>query len=52
MANLSKPFIERPKATILLSAPFTTFTFDVGHRLAAWIGAPSQLRQELQWQYT
>src|SRR5712691_4702228 len=35
-----------------LSAPFTTFTFDAGHRLAAWIGAPSQLRQELQWQYT
>src|SRR5205823_4482103 len=27
-------------------------TFGVGHRLAAWIGAPSQPRQELQWQYT
>src|SRR5215468_11188826 len=35
-----------------LSAPFTTFTLVAGHRLAAWIGAPSQLRQELQWQYT
>src|SRR5215468_11319720 len=35
-----------------LSAPFTTFTLVAGQRLAAWIGAPSQLRQELQWQYT
>src|SRR4029450_2388247 len=35
-----------------LSAPLVTFTFDSGHRLAAWIGAPSQLRHELQWQYT
>src|SRR5262245_48600449 len=34
-----------------LSAPFVTLTFGVGHRLAAWTGAPSQPRQELQWQY-
>src|SRR5215468_6574546 len=35
-----------------LSAPFTTFTLVAGQRLAAWIGAPSQPRHELQWQYT
>ena len=32
------------------SSPFVTVTLGVGHRLAAWIGAPSQLRQESQWQ--
>ena len=32
----------------ILSAPFFTLTFGVGQSVAAWIGAPSQLRHELQ----
>ncbi len=35
-----------------LSAPCTTLTFGVGHNVAECTGALSQLRQELQWQYT
>ena len=29
----------------------TTFTLGEGHNAAAWIGALSQLRHEVQWQY-
>jgi hypothetical protein len=32
------------------SFPFTTFTLAAGQSVKAWIGAPSQPRQELQWQ--
>jgi len=29
-----------------------TWTLEFGHSVAPWIGALSQVRQELQWQYT
>src|SRR5262245_42000463 len=44
---LASVFLNMPS----LSAPFTTRTLAAGQSAAAWIGAPSQPRHELQWQY-
>src|SRR4029077_15604953 len=45
---LASVFLTSPS----FSSPFTTRTLAAGHSVAAGIGAPSQPRHELQWQYT
>src|SRR5262245_18923498 len=44
---LASVFLNTPSR----SSPRTTRTLSVGQSAAAWIGAPSQPRHELQWQY-
>jgi hypothetical protein len=43
---LASVFLNMPS----LSAPFTTLMVGVGQSVAAWMGAPSHPRHELQWQ--